>query len=96
MWFEPRVGPENCPTRKFLTEYMGAPLCLLREENLNRSERGGDLGGRVWFESPLCRPRKLPYAKVFDETHGGSFVFIEEEGFKPLRPVGDLGEKSVV
>ena len=53
-------------------------------ENLNGSERGSDLGGRVWFESPPCRPRKLPYAKVFDRIHGGSFAFIERGELKPL------------
>lgn len=29
--FEPRVGPENCPTRKFLTKHMGAPFRLSEE-----------------------------------------------------------------
>ena len=38
---------------------------------------------------------KTALRESFDEIHGGSFAFIEEEGFKPLRPVGDLGEKSV-
>ena len=27
----PHVGSENCLTRKFLTEHMGAPLCLSDE-----------------------------------------------------------------
>ena len=47
VWFEsPRVGPENCPTRKFLTEYTGAPLRLSRGRNLKRSERGRPRGGK--------------------------------------------------
>jgi len=48
---------------------------------------------RMWFEPP-CRPRKLPYVKVFDETHGGSLAFMEGEEFKPLRAGGDLGRKE--
>ena len=44
MWFEPRVGPENCPTRKFLTEHMRAPLRLSREGNLTRSDRWATWG----------------------------------------------------
>ena len=43
---------------------------------------------------PPCIPQKLPYAKVFDRTHGDSFAFIESGEFKPLRPVGDLGGKE--
>ena len=41
---------------------------------------------------PPCIPQKLPYAKVFVRTHGGSFVLMEEE-FKPIRAVGDLGKR---
>ena len=56
----PRVGPENCPTRKFLTEHMGAPWRLWRRRNLNRFEQGGDLGERMWFESPCVGPENCP------------------------------------
>ena len=35
---------------------------------------------------PPCIPQKLPYAKVFDRTHGAPLCLSDEGEFKPLRP----------
>ena len=47
-------------------------------KQMERSFAHIGLNSCLWEErgEPPCIPQKLPYVKVFDETHGGSLAFV--------------------